>query len=272
MGCGRGGRPTRTSANSKGQSGPCSAAGWSGEATLDIEWAYAIAPEAHLILLAAPPAETEGVQGLPNLFKGMSQEIASLPAGALFSMSFGITEQTFNGAAKTQSARFDKVFQQGLAKHDNFFAASGDGGSTGSSKQHKETGIYPYPVAGGWPATSPYVVAVGGTQLQYGWTWDPTSNDAFNADGWLNPAYIHSTSGGNTEAVWNESFDAGSSGGTSVIYPRPAWQSGVDPCLGNHRIIPDTSWNAAVNGGVDIWIIAYPSYNCAPIPPFSGQT
>src|SRR5579862_1799865 len=43
-----------TCKNSKGQSGPCSAAGWSGEATLDIEWAYAIAPEAHLILLAVP--------------------------------------------------------------------------------------------------------------------------------------------------------------------------------------------------------------------------
>src|SRR5258707_115813 len=39
-----------------GLSGSCAAAGWSGEATLDIEWAYSIAPEAHLVLLAVPPA------------------------------------------------------------------------------------------------------------------------------------------------------------------------------------------------------------------------
>ena len=36
-----------TCTNSKGKSGPCAAASWSGEATLDIEWAYSIAPEAH---------------------------------------------------------------------------------------------------------------------------------------------------------------------------------------------------------------------------------
>jgi subtilase family serine protease len=56
----------------KGLSGNCAAAGWSGEATLDIEWAYSIAPLAHLVLLAVPPAETEGVQGFPNLFKPTS--------------------------------------------------------------------------------------------------------------------------------------------------------------------------------------------------------
>jgi subtilase family serine protease len=257
---------------SQGTSGPCSAAGWSGEATLDIEWAYSIAPEAHLILLAVPPAETEGVQGFPNLFKVMSKEIKALPSGTLFSMSFGITEQTFGGAAKAQTARFDKVFQQGLAKHDNFFAASGDNGSIGPSKQHKETKIYPFPVSGGWPATSPYVVSVGGTQLQYGWTWDPTSNNPFKSNGSLNPGYWHSTSGGDTQPVWNESWiQAASGGGTSVIYPRPSWQAGVDRGYGNHRIIPDTAWDAAVNGGVDVWITAYRSYNCAPIPPFSGQ-
>jgi subtilase family serine protease len=261
-----------TCKKSQGQSGPCSAAGWSGEATLDIEWAYSIAPEAHLILLAVPPAETEGVQGFPTMFRAISQEIQALPPGTLFSMSFGITEQTFGGAAKAQAARFDKVFQQGLAKHDNFFAASGDNGSIGTSKQRKESRIYPYPVSGGWPATSPYVVSVGGTQLQYGWTWDPTSNDPFNSDGSLNPAYWNSRGGGNTQPVWNESWiDAASGGGTSVIYPRPSWQAGVDPGYGNHRIIPDTSWNAAVNGGVDVYITAYPSYNCAPLPPFEGQ-
>ena len=44
-------------------------------------------------------------------------------------MSFGVTEQTFGGPAATQTAKFDSVFQQGIAKGDTFFVASGDNGS-----------------------------------------------------------------------------------------------------------------------------------------------
>ena len=138
---------------SNGMSGPCAAANWSGEATLDIEWAYSIAPLAHIVLLAVPPAETEGVQGFPNLFKAISGEIDATPPGTVFSMSFGVTEQTFGGAAAVQTAKFDQVFQAGLAKHDNFFTSSGDYGSLGFSKQQKDTGTYPYPTAS-WPASS----------------------------------------------------------------------------------------------------------------------
>src|SRR6185437_11784989 len=252
------GNPQGKDCNGNGSqhSGTCAAAGWTGEATLDIEWAYSIAPEANIILLATPPAETLGVQGLPNLFKAISTEITALPAGTVFSMSFGVTEQTFGGAAASQTAKFDAAFQQGLAKGDNFFTSSGDDGSLGAAKQHGETATYDYPTVG-WPASSPYVVSVGGTQLMYGWTWAPTSDDPSNA------GYFTSTSGGNTQAVWNESWGPiGTGGGASAIYPRPSWQAGADAGYGNHRIVPDTSWNAAVNGGVDVYITAFPEYNC----------
>jgi subtilase family serine protease len=251
-----------TCTNSSGVSGPCAAALWSGEATLDIEWSYAIAPLAHIVLLAVPPAETEGVQGFPNLFKAVSGEIDATPRGTLFSMSFGVTEQTFGGAAATQTAAFDRVFQKGLAKNDNFFVSSGDFGTANFSKQHRDSGVYPFPTAN-WPTSSPYVVSVGGTQLQDGWTWDPTSNDAFTSTGDFNPDYWNFTIGGSSEAVWNESwFPIATGGGASVIYSRPSWQSGVVPGYGDHRITPDTSWNAAVNGGVDVFISAYPQFNC----------
>ena len=80
------GNPTAnyTCKNSHGLSGPCSAAGWSFEATLDIEWAYAMAPLAHIVLLATPPAETLGVPGLPNMFKGIQMAIDKYPAGTVF--------------------------------------------------------------------------------------------------------------------------------------------------------------------------------------------
>ena len=252
-----------TCTKSQGLSGPCGAAGWSGEATLDIEWAYSIAPEANIVLLAVPPAETLGVQGFPNLFKAISHEIDITPPGTVFSMSFAVPEQTFGGAAASQVSKFDAVFQKGLAKDDNFFGAAGDNGSVGTSKQHKEGTTYSYPTVE-WPASSQYVVAVGGTQLQDGWAWDPTSNDAFNQDGSFNPGYWNSTpTTGQTQAVWNESWGPiATGGGASAIYSRPSWQQGVDPGYGDHRLVPDTAWNAAVNGGVDVYITAYPQYNC----------
>ena len=247
---------------SQGLSGPCAAANWSGEATLDIEWAYSIAPLAHLVLLAVPPAETEGVQGFPNLFKAISGEIKATPPGTMFSMSLSATEQAFGGAAKVQTAKFDQVFKAGLARHDNFFAATGDFGSASFCKQHKEASFCPVPAVG-YPSTSPYVVAVGGTQLQDGWTWNPSSNAAFTSSGAFNRAYWAATKGGHSQAVWNESWaPIGTGGGASVVYPRPSWQTGVDPGYGNHRLVPDTSWNAAVNGGVDVYITAYPQFNC----------
>jgi subtilase family serine protease len=256
------GRPSFKNSNGNGLSGPSAAANWSGEATLDIEWAYAIAPLAHIVLIGVPPAETEGVQGLPNLFRAMTKEINANPSGTVFSMSFGVTEQTFGGAARAQVAKFDAVFKRGIAKGDTFFASSGDNGTTGAGKRHKESYTYPYPTDG-WPTSSPYVTSAGGTQLQYNWTWDPTSDTPFLPDGSYNPAYFGSnpTPGSDLNVVWNETWlPAATGGGPSAIYPRPAWQDGVLPNAGNHRLVPDVSWNAAVNGGVLVYITAFPKY------------
>lgn len=253
-------------ANGNGQSGPNAAEGWAGEANLDVEWAYAMAPEAHIVLLAVPPAETEGVQGFPNLFKAIQAAIDRYPPGTVFSQSFGVTEQTFGGAAATQTARFDQVYKNALAKGDTVLASSGDDGSSGVSKQQKDTRYYGFPNVG-WPASSPYVTAVGGTQLMYGWTWDPTSDTPFTASGDFNPAYWTWTNGGNSEPVWNESWlPAATGGGPSAIYSRPSYQDPVASRITNTngqqvdaRGVPDVAWNAAVNGGVLVYTSFFPN-------------
>ncbi len=247
-------------AHGNGQSGPAAAAGWAGEATLDIEWAYAIAPEAHIVLLAVPPAETEGVQGFPNLFKAIDKAIQRYPSGTVFSQSFGVTEQTFGGAMSTQMARFDRTYQRAAAAGDTVLASSGDDGTTGVAKPHRESTVYPFPTDG-WPASSPWVTAVGGTQLQYGWTWDPTCDTPFTPDGDYNPCYFAYTPGGNTEAVWNESWlPAATGGGPSANYPRPSWQDPEAGIIGTDaRGVPDLSWNAAVNGGVLVYTSFFPN-------------
>ena len=78
------------------------------------------------------------------------------------------------------------------------------------------------------------MTAVGGTQLQYGWTWNPTSDVPFIADGGYNPAYFSYTdTAASTNVVWNESWlPAATGGGPSAIYPRPSWQAGVLPSAG----------------------------------------
>jgi subtilase family serine protease len=247
-----------------GQSGSSGADGWAGEANLDIEWAYAMAPLAHIVLVGVPPAETEGVQGFPGLFKEISDQIDAQPEGTVFSMSFGITEETFGGATG-QAARFDEVFKKGLRKGDTFLASSGDDGSAGVGKQHRDSVYYGHEVAG-WPASSPYVTAVGGTQLMRDWRWAPTSDMPYTADHKANPGYFNweDTPDQTVEPAWNESsLPAGTGGGTSILYPMPAWQAPVGNRIASRdgqqgRGIPDLAWNAAVNGGVLVYTSFFP--------------
>jgi subtilase family serine protease len=245
--------------NGSGTSGPTAAAGWAGEASLDVQWAYAIAPKAHIVLLATPPAETQGVQGLPNLMRAIDWAVATYPAGSVFSMSFGTSEEAFAGSSvRQQFARFDQTFQRGLAKHDTFFASSGDDGSLGVSRAHHQTATVDHPSVS-YPNSSPYVTSVGGTQVQSGWTWNPTSDVPFNPDGTRSAAYFGWLPTGSSEAVWNETWGPiGTGGGLSSVYGRPDYQSTVAGVVGDHRGVPDLAWNAAVNGGVLVWHTYFP--------------
>jgi subtilase family serine protease len=259
--------------NGSGTSGPVSAAGWAGEASLDVQWAYAIAPKAHIVLVATPPAETQGVQGLPNLMKAIDWAVATYPAGSVFSMSFGTSEEAFAGSSvRQQFAKFDQTFQRGLAKHDTFFASSGDDGSTGVRRAHHQTATVDH-ASVSYPNTSPYVTSVGGTQVQSGWTWNPTSDVPFNPDGSRTAAYWSWIPGGSSEAVWNESWGPiATGGGLSTVYGRPDFQSSVAGVVGNHRGVPDLAWNAAVNGGVLVWHTYFPEVSGTAWGVFGGTS
>src|SRR5207247_4197436 len=87
--------PTGTPTYSKSMHGI--QAGWAFETSLDLQWAHAMAPDAKLVLIAANPAETEGVQGFPSMFKGEQYAIAHYP-GSVISQSFAVTEQSFHPA------------------------------------------------------------------------------------------------------------------------------------------------------------------------------
>ncbi|HET8600539.1 MAG TPA: S53 family peptidase, partial [Segeticoccus sp.] len=249
------------SGHGQGWSGPGSAEGWAGEANLDVQWAYAIAPKAHIVLVATPVAETQGVQGLPNMMKAIDWAIKKYPSGTVFSMSLGTDESAFPGnSASSTFAKFDQTFKRGLAKGDTFFASSGDSGTVGSTKAHHASATSPDPQVS-YPNVSPYVTSVGGTQLQDGWTWNPTGLDKPWTDtGDYNPDYWASTTtSGSSEAVGDEpAFEFGTGGGLSHVYPRPAFQDSVKDVVGNHRGVPDLSWNMALNGGVMVYTSFFP--------------
>jgi subtilase family serine protease len=254
-------------------------ANWAGETSLDLQWAHAIAPCAKLVLIAANPAESEGVQGFPSMFKGISYAVEHFP-GSVISQSFGICEQSFHSAADEQVAKFHQVYQRAVAARCTVMSCTGDWGTANSDKQGD---VPPFPTVC-WPASDPLVTACGGTQLQWGWRWDPAVSleDFWDAVALLGGDWeqameltgiMDSTAGPRTEAVWNEAYTPNrgqaTGGGLSVLYPTPDFQLGLpQSLLQGRRGVPDISWHAALNGGV----LVYMSRTYYPQPYVNGWT
>jgi subtilase family serine protease len=225
---------------------------WAGEVSLDLQWAHVMAPDAKLVLIVGNPAETTGVQGFPSLFQCIQYAVDHYP-GCVISQSFGAAEQAFNAAAGVQIAKFHQVYQNAVNAGCTVLAAAGDWGTANSDKQGR---VYPYPTVS-WPASDPLVTAVGGTQLQYGWRWDPlisaadlyTSGDIVS---YLNYDTNYDATTVTAEPVWREDWlQIATGGGLSAIFSTPDFQTNLDQSvLQGRRGIPDIACNAAVNGGV----------------------
>jgi subtilase family serine protease len=202
--------------------------GWSQEATLDVQYAHAIAPGAHIILVETGVAETEGVTGLPEMMNA-EKSLIDKGIGDVITQSFGATENTFPGF---DQGNFSSLLNLRYAFKDaekhkvTVLGSSGDAGAT-DAMADGET-LYPYPVQS-WPSADPLVTSVGGTQLNLDDQGKKVSPDV----------------------VWNDGYGAGG-GGDSHVFARPSWQAGVRNVVGNHRGTPDISMSAAVDGGA--WV------------------
>ncbi|AUG81092.1 protease [Kitasatospora sp. MMS16-BH015] len=206
--------------------------GWAGETTLDVEYAHAIAPDAHIVLVETAVAETEGVTGLPEM---MDAEQALIKAGRadVISQSFGATENTFPGFDQGDHKSLTDLryaFQTAADHNVTVLAASGDDGITNPDN---DGNLYPY-AANSWPSSDPLVTSVGGTQLTLDNDGKRTAPDQ----------------------VWHDAYGA-AGGGASAVFDRPWYQWGVQGVTGNHRGTPDISMSAAVDGAA--W--TYESYD-----------
>jgi len=191
---------------------------WAAEITLDVEWAHAVAPGAAIDLVLANPTKdlhANTLSGfLTNILRATSFAVTH-NLGDVISQSFGGNEAC--ASAQALQAQH-KVFQAAMAKGITVLAASGD---RGAAEINCATTTFTRNVS--TPASDPLVTAVGGTTL--------------NANVQTG-AYI-------AESAWK-----GSGGGLSTVYPRPAFQQGIQGIVGNRRGMPDIAYNGDPKSGV----------------------
>lgn len=210
---------------------------WAIEASLDVQYAHAFAPGAAIILVETPVAETEGVQGFPEMIHAENYVIDH-DLGDVISQSFAATEETF----PNNDAIFDlRSAYKNAARHGvTVLGGAGDWGASGYELNSID--FYHYPVIA-WPASDPLVTAVGGTVL--------TLDDSGNR---LAP-----------DAVWNDGGSFGATGGgVSAVFHRPEFQDRVKEVVGKQRGIPDLSLNGACLSPV--WVY----WSFPPLPPGYG--
>jgi Bacterial Ig domain len=179
---------------------------WDLEESLDVQWAHSMAPAANIILFESNTANDSDMD--------TAEVTAAGWAGvSVISNSWG--EGEFPLESSEDSSFQTPTGHQGVT----FLASAGDSGSPG-----------------GYPAYSPYVVAVGGTNLQ-----------------------IQSTGTYVSESVWNNNNGNATGGGISTQEPLPSYQSalnGINGASTTNRNMPDVSADADPNSGVyvnDTW-------------------
>ncbi len=190
---------------------------WGLEASLDVEWAHAIAPNATIDLIETADASS-------SLYEGAAIAAAT-PGVSVVSMSWGAPESGFDvgvGGSNIETS-LDSNFTT-PSGHSNvaFVAATGDFGAPGN-----------------YPAFSPNVLAVGGTNLALN-----SDNTRMSELGWV-----------------------GSGGGVSTAESQPAFQNGVVSSISTtNRTTPDVS---SVAFGIGVAI--YDSYDNGVSTPWSAE-
>jgi kumamolisin len=187
-----------------------------GEVMLDIEVAGAVAPGAKVVVYFAPNTD----QGFLDALTTAIHDPTHKPS--VISISWGGPESSWTAQAMTA---FDSAAQDAAALGVTICAASGDSGSSDGvtdGANHVD-----------FPASSPHILACGGTSLQ-------------SANGTITD-----------ETVWNDGARGGAGGGGfSVQFPLPSWQAAakITPPAKGGRGVPDVSGDADPQTGYTILV------------------
>ena len=219
----------------QGASGPVQdPQGWYGEETLDVEAVHSIAPGANIVYV-----------GAPNNFNDLDAALNDVVDGHLASMvsnSYGFSSEALPpGNIKP----YNDIMIEAAATGVGVYFSSGDFGDETFGDPANFDQATP-----DWPASSPFVTAVGGTALGVG-----PDNDYLFEVGWETGRSVLSN-GAYTPAPPGN-YTSGSGGGTSHLFAQPSYQAGVVPdsvATANGaapmRVVPDIAALADPNTGM----------------------
>ncbi len=191
---------------------PTNPNGADGEVFLDIEVVGSVAPGAQIVVYFAPNT----TQGFQDALTTAIHDTTYKPS--VISISWGGAESTWTAQSMTA---FDSAAQDAAALGVTICAACGDDGSS-DGQNHID-----------FPASSPNILACGGTSLQ-------VSNGVIQS-----------------ESVWNDGAQGGATGGGfSNVFPLPDFQSaiGITPPSGGGRGVPDVAGDADPETGYSVLV------------------
>ena len=94
-----------------------------GEASLDVEWAHAVAPGASIVVYNAAYDPNNSTASFQNLLEAM-QQASKLPGVSVVTLSYGIPESSLAAAGLNEQSLDSDFTTPGVT----FLAASGDSG------------------------------------------------------------------------------------------------------------------------------------------------
>ncbi|MGT2426627.1 S53 family peptidase [Amnibacterium kyonggiense] len=215
----------------------CTAADWQPEQALDLEAAHAVAPGAKLVYVAAADCGTG--------FDVAMSTVLDRGLASIVSNSWGATAlDTLTGAGLGDDATAQSMVVmlhqqlQAAGQGVGLYFASGDDGD--------ERELLGTPAVD-FPASSPFVTAVGGTATGLNRSGSRAFTTAWGED--------VAVLGGSKRSAWSPklpgAFLGGAGGGRSSLFAAPAYQVGVVPSSLSHgmRTATDVSALAASSTG-----------------------
>ncbi|MGP8243265.1 MAG: protease pro-enzyme activation domain-containing protein [Bryobacteraceae bacterium] len=190
------------------------------ETDIDLEWSGAVARNATLIYVYAKSVNTAAQYAV-------DQNVAPV-----ITMSYGACEQA-------TTPLLQPIAQQANSQGITWVASTGDVGAAGCERQEK----LPQASKGlaiQIPASIPEITAVGGTEFAdaNGAYWNSTNTATYGSA----ISYI-------PEKAWNDSlaygYLASSTGGASIFFAKPSWQTGPGVPNDNARDVPDVALSAS---------------------------
>ncbi len=184
--------------------------GADGEVELDIQVAGSAAPAANIAVYFAPNSD----QGFIDAITTAVHDTTNKPS--VLSISWGGPESAWSQSSMTA---LDNACQSAAALGVTITVASGDSGSSDGTNG----------TVVDFPASSPHVLACGGTAL-----------------------FANGTSI-SEEIVWDDQPQGGATGGGfSGTFPVPAWQTSALPSGSSGRGVPDVAGDASPETGYNV--------------------